>query len=135
MPSIPVRDVDDRHRPDRSIPDAVEAVARRSWRAVSREVSEERDMLSERDAQALRSIEERLTADDPTFVARMSRPRSAASSRALGVAQVLIIAVGLVLATMLVVLAEPGPSLVAVVFACILYGLRRVWLSQRRTQG
>jgi Flp pilus assembly protein TadB len=92
-------------------------------------------MLSERDAQALRSIEARLTADDPTFVARMSRPRPEASSRALWVAKVLIVAVGLVLATMLVVLTELGPTLVVIVFACVLYGLRRAWLSRRRTQS
>jgi Flp pilus assembly protein TadB len=93
-------------------------------------------MLSERDAQALRSIEERLTADDPTFVARMNRPRSGASSRALWLAHVLIVTVGLVLAMLLVVLAEPGPSLVAIASVCVLYyGLRRAWLSRRRMQG
>ena len=94
-------------------------------------------MLSERDAQALRRIEERLTADDPTFVARMSRPRagSSSSSRALWLAHVVLITIGMVLAALLVMLTEPGPSLVLIVFACILYGLRRTWLSRRRTQG
>jgi Flp pilus assembly protein TadB len=92
-------------------------------------------MLSERDAQTLRSIEERLIADDPTFVARMSGPRSRASSGALWLVHVLIITVGLVLAAVLVVLADVGPAvLVAIVFACVLYALRRAWLSQRRTQ-
>jgi Flp pilus assembly protein TadB len=93
------------------------------------------DMMSERDAQALRSIEERLTADDPTFVARMSQPRSRASSRALWLAQVLIATVGLVLATVILVLADGGPILVFVVFECVLFGVRRAWLTQRRTQG
>jgi Flp pilus assembly protein TadB len=93
-------------------------------------------MLSERDAQTLRSIEERLIADDPTFVARMSRPGSRASSGALWLAHVLIVSVGLVLAAVLVVLADVGPMvLVIVVFACVLYGLRRAWLARRRTQG
>jgi Flp pilus assembly protein TadB len=93
-------------------------------------------MLSERDFQALRSIEERLIADDPTFVARMSSPRSRASSRALWLAHVLIVTVGLVLAAVLVVLADLGPvALVVVVFACVLYGLRRAWLTRRQTQG
>jgi hypothetical protein len=93
-------------------------------------------MLSEREAQALRSIEERLTADDPTFVARMSGPRSMASSGALWLAHVLIVTVGLVLAAVLVVLADVGPlALVVVVFTCVLYGLRRAWLTRRQTQG
>ena len=92
-------------------------------------------MLSERDAQALRSIEERLTADDPTFVARMSRPKSRASSGALWLAQVMVVTVGLLLATVLLVLVDGAPILVFLVFGCVLYGLRRAWLAQRRTQG
>jgi hypothetical protein len=88
-------------------------------------------MLSERDAQALRSIEEQLTADDPAFAARMAGKRSGCYGEWAPSPCILTITVALAFAALFLMLRALGPILIAMSFACVLFGLRSAWLARR----
>ena len=95
-------------------------------------------MLSEREAQALRRIEQQLSADDPELAVLMTRTLPLRPSRTRRLVHNLVIGVALVLALLCMALGDVGAGLLAASFAGVVLALRRSWgrrwISRRRTR-
>jgi hypothetical protein len=82
-------------------------------------------VLSERDARALRQIEQQLAADDPRLAARMSQALPGRPSRWPRNVHNLVIAAALVSAVVCMAVGTVGAGLVAALFAGALVWVRR----------
>lgn len=81
--------------------------------------------MSEREAHALRQIEQQLSSDDPKLVALMARKLPARPWLVRRFVQNLIIVVAALLATLCIALGDVGAGLAAALFACVVLVLRR----------
>jgi hypothetical protein len=88
-------------------------------------MTKETDVLSEREAQMLQEIEQRLYLYDPGFVALMARESWGWSGRTWRRAQYAVIVLATVLAATCIVLSQVGPGLVAGLFAAVVFAVRR----------
>jgi uncharacterized membrane protein len=82
-------------------------------------------VLSEREQQALREIEQAISADDPGLASALRRSRMSTSAWWMRLAHDAVAAVAVVLAVLCVALGEVGPGFAAGLFAAVVIALRR----------
>ena len=94
--------------------------------------SEETKMLSARERQVLWEIEQRLSSEDPGLAALLARDMSPRPPRLTRCAHDVTVVVAALLATLCMALSAPGAGLVAALFACAVFAIRR---ARFRTPG
>jgi hypothetical protein len=121
------------------IPENGVTVVRRSVRSLTGApldglctASEETEMLSARERQVLCEIEQRLSSEDPGLAALLVGDMSPRPPRLTRCAHDVTVVVAALLATLCTALSAPGAGLVAALFACSVFAIRR---AQFRTPG
>jgi hypothetical protein len=87
--------------------------------------SEETEMLSARERQVLCEIEQRLSSEDPRLAALLARDMSPRPPGLTRCAHDVTVVVAALLATLCMALSAPGAGLVAALFACAVFAIRR----------